>query len=207
MRLTIIGCSGSMSGPQSSASSYLVQADGVDADGALRTYSIVLDLGPGSMGQLLRHLDPAELDAIAISHCHADHMVDLVEETTGRTVHLWELPLDDARVYDMLCRADSVGVFQVESRAQMGTLPRLKPRRFFDLYAAYLLGEIAHVDSDYVFVNLSRPPVGGPMTYSNAYQLIERIGAAAGIDDLNPHMLRHTHATALAKSGWTSAET
>ena len=78
MRLTIIGCSGSMSGPQSSASSYLVQADGVDADGALRTYSIVLDLGPGSMGQLLRHLDPAQLDAIAISHCHADHMVDLV---------------------------------------------------------------------------------------------------------------------------------
>ena len=78
MRLTIIGCSGSMSGPQSSASSYLVQADGVDADGAVRTYSIVLDLGPGSMGQLLRHLDPAELDAIAISHCHADHMVDLV---------------------------------------------------------------------------------------------------------------------------------
>ena len=41
MRLTIIGCSGSMSGPQSSASSYLVQADGVDTDGALRTYSIV----------------------------------------------------------------------------------------------------------------------------------------------------------------------
>lgn len=80
------------------------------------------------------------------------------------------------------------------------------PRRFFDLYAAYLLGEIAHVDSDYVFVNLSRPPVGGPMTYSNAYQLIERIGAAAGIDDLNPHMLRHTHATALAKAGWTAAE-
>ena len=50
MRLTIIGCSGSMSGPQSSASSYLVQAEGVDADGAVRTYSIVLDLGPGSMG-------------------------------------------------------------------------------------------------------------------------------------------------------------
>ncbi|WP_066529759.1 error-prone DNA polymerase [Corynebacterium bouchesdurhonense] len=61
------------------------------------------------------------------------HMIDLVRDTTGREVRLWELPLDDARVYDMLCRADSVGVFQVESRAQMGTLPRLKPRRFFDL--------------------------------------------------------------------------
>ncbi|QHO91365.1 MBL fold metallo-hydrolase [Actinomyces sp. 432] len=74
MRLTIIGCTGSMSGPEAAASSYLVQADDVSG----RTWSVVLDLGPGSMGQLLRYLDPAELDAIVISHCHADHMVDLV---------------------------------------------------------------------------------------------------------------------------------
>jgi integrase/recombinase XerD len=79
-------------------------------------------------------------------------------------------------------------------------------RRFFDLYAAYLLGEIADVDSDYVFVNLSRPPVGGPLSYSNAYQLVDRIGTSAGIDDLHPHTLRHTHATALARAGWTAAE-
>lgn len=78
MRLTVIGCSGSMSGPRSSASSYLVQAQGVADGGGERTWSILLDLGPGSMGQLLRHLDPGELDAIVISHCHADHMVDLV---------------------------------------------------------------------------------------------------------------------------------
>ncbi|WP_103062229.1 MBL fold metallo-hydrolase [Actinomyces qiguomingii] len=74
MKLTIVGCTGSMSGPDAVASSYLVQADDV----AGRTWSVVLDLGPGAMGQLLRYLDPAELDAIAISHCHADHMVDLV---------------------------------------------------------------------------------------------------------------------------------
>lgn len=80
------------------------------------------------------------------------------------------------------------------------------PRRFFDLYAACLLGEMASVDSDYVFVNLSRPPHGRPMSYSNAYQLIERIGSTAGLDDLHPHVLRHTHATALAKAGWTAAE-
>ncbi|MEV4624158.1 error-prone DNA polymerase [Asanoa sp. NPDC049573] len=43
------------------------------------------------------------------------------------------MPLDDPEIYDMLCRADSVGVFQVESRAQMATLPRLKPRVFYDL--------------------------------------------------------------------------
>ena len=46
---------------------------------------------------------------------------------------LAKMPLDDPEVYDMLCRADSVGVFQVESRAQMATLPRLKPRKFYDL--------------------------------------------------------------------------
>lgn len=80
------------------------------------------------------------------------------------------------------------------------------PKRFFDLYAAYLLGEIAELDSDYVFVNLSRPPVGAPLSYSNAYQLVERIGTSAGIDELHPHMLRHTHATALARAGWTAAE-
>ena len=78
MKITVIGCTGSMSGPDSSASSYLVQARGMSAEGTERTYSVVLDLGPGSMGQMLRYIDPADLDALVISHCHADHMVDLV---------------------------------------------------------------------------------------------------------------------------------
>ncbi|WP_428673823.1 error-prone DNA polymerase [Reyranella sp.] len=44
-----------------------------------------------------------------------------------------DMPTDDEKVYEMLCKADSVGVFQVESRAQMSMLPRLKPRRYYDL--------------------------------------------------------------------------
>ncbi|SIQ41476.1 error-prone DNA polymerase [Micromonospora avicenniae] len=51
----------------------------------------------------------------------------------GMSLDLGDMTLDDPEVYDMLCRADSVGVFQVESRAQMATLPRLKPREFYDL--------------------------------------------------------------------------
>ncbi|MGW9630169.1 error-prone DNA polymerase [Agromyces sp. NPDC055520] len=58
---------------------------------------------------------------------------DLVRESTGEVWELSSLPKEEAAVYDMLCRADSIGVFQVESRAQMGTLPRLKPRNFYDL--------------------------------------------------------------------------
>lgn len=57
----------------------------------------------------------------------------LVRESTGEVWELASLPKEEAAVYDMLCRADSIGVFQVESRAQMGTLPRLQPRRFYDL--------------------------------------------------------------------------
>jgi error-prone DNA polymerase len=58
---------------------------------------------------------------------------DLIREATGERWELSTLPKEEKAVYDMLCRADSIGVFQVESRAQMGLLPRLQPRRFYDL--------------------------------------------------------------------------
>lgn len=61
------------------------------------------------------------------------HAIDQVRDHRGRTVNLWQLGLDDPDVYAMLARADAVGVFQVESRAQMSALPRLKPREFYDL--------------------------------------------------------------------------
>ena len=58
---------------------------------------------------------------------------DLVEAYHGVRWNLHSLPQEDPGVYDMLCEADTVGVFQVESRAQMATLPRLRPRQFYDL--------------------------------------------------------------------------
>ncbi|TAK70474.1 MAG: error-prone DNA polymerase [Actinomycetota bacterium] len=61
------------------------------------------------------------------------HTRDLVADYHGVAVELHSLPHHDPRVYDMLCQGDSVGVFQVESRAQMATLPRLRPRTFYDL--------------------------------------------------------------------------
>ena len=61
------------------------------------------------------------------------YMVELVGEHHGVDVHIDDLNLSDPAVYEMLSTADSVGVFQVESRAQMATLPRLKPKKFYDL--------------------------------------------------------------------------
>lgn len=53
--------------------------------------------------------------------------------TNGHELNLYNLPPEEKRVYDLLCAGESVGVFQVESRAQMNTLPRLQPREFYDL--------------------------------------------------------------------------
>lgn len=70
---------------------------------------------------------------------------------SGGEIDLAHLPPDDPAVYDMLCKADTVGVFQVESRAQMATLPRLKPRCFYDLVVEVaiirpgpIVGEMVH---------------------------------------------------------------
>ncbi|MBO9522865.1 MAG: error-prone DNA polymerase [Nocardioidaceae bacterium] len=62
-----------------------------------------------------------------------NHMMVMAAEDLGEHWTLQSLPKEEPGVYDMLCRADSVGVFQVESRAQIGTLPRLRPRCFYDL--------------------------------------------------------------------------
>lgn len=64
----------------------------------------------------------------AIQYCF-----DMIRASTGEDWELSTIPKEEKAVYDMLCRADAVGVFQVESRAQMGLLPRLQPREFYDL--------------------------------------------------------------------------
>lgn len=73
MRVHVIGCSGSFAGPDGAASSYLIEQE--DADG--RTWRVLMDLGSGAFGPLQKLLDPAELDAVIISHLHPDHYLDL----------------------------------------------------------------------------------------------------------------------------------
>ena len=72
MRLIVIGCSGSLAGPSSPSSSYLVQAE---ADGI--TWNVLLDLGSGALGPLQLQISPDDLDAVVLSHLHPDHCVDL----------------------------------------------------------------------------------------------------------------------------------
>jgi error-prone DNA polymerase len=75
-----------------------------------------------------------KFDLLGLGMLSALHyMIDLAREHKGIEVDLAKLDLSEPAVYEMLQRADSVGVFQVESRAQMATLPRLKPAKFYDL--------------------------------------------------------------------------
>jgi error-prone DNA polymerase len=78
---------------------------------------------------------------------------------------LSRMPLDDPEVYEMLCRADSVGVFQVESRAQMATLPRLKPAVFYDLVVEVALIRPGPIQGNSVHPYIRRANGREPVTY------------------------------------------
>ncbi|HSP79134.1 MAG TPA: error-prone DNA polymerase [Myxococcaceae bacterium] len=80
----------------------------------------------------------------------------LVKEHHGRELTLATIPAEDPRVYEMLCDADSIGVFQIESRAQMNMLPRLKPRCFYDLVVEIALIRPGPIVGDMVHPYLRR---------------------------------------------------
>ena len=82
MRLTVVGCSGSYPGPDSPASCYLVETE---SDG--RIWRILLDLGNGALGPLQRYVDPLVIDAVLVSHLHADHCIDLCAYYVLRRYH------------------------------------------------------------------------------------------------------------------------
>ncbi len=81
---------------------------------------------------------------------------DLIELHEGKALNLASVPREDGAVYDMLCRADSLGVFQVESRAQMNMLPRLKPRCFYDLVIEVAIVRPGPIQGDMVHPYLRR---------------------------------------------------
>jgi len=136
MRLTVVGCSGSYPGPDSPASCYLLEAD---HEG--RTWRVVLELGNGALGALHRYADPLTVDAVLVSHLHADHCLDLCgyyvmrkyhpdgpqpripvygpAGTANRMARAYDLPSDpgmneefDFRTYDGSFR---IGPFEIEA--------------------------------------------------------------------------------------------
>lgn len=98
----------------------------------------------------------------ALQHCF-----DLIASSTGERWELATLPKEEAAVFDMLCRADSIGVFQVESRAQMGLLPRLQPRSFYDLVVQIALVRPGPIQGGAVHPFVRRKLGHEPVTYAH----------------------------------------
>ena len=89
----------------------------------------------------------------------------LIEAHHGRALELATVPTEDRAVYDMLCRGDSLGTFQVESRAQMNMLPRLKPRTFYDLVIQVAIVRPGPIQGDMVHPYLRRRSGDEQVTY------------------------------------------
>lgn len=93
---------------------------------------------------------------------------------------LHSLPQEDPEVYDLLCAADTVGVFQVESRAQMATLPRLRPRRFYDIVIEVALIRPGPIQGGSVHPYINRARGREPVTY--LHPLLEKsLGKTLGV--------------------------
>ncbi len=121
-----------------------------------------------------------KFDLLGLGMLSALHYaVDLIREHRGYEVDLATIPQEDD-VYAMLCRADTIGVFQIESRAQMATLPRLKPRRFYDLVVEVALIRPGPIQGGSVHPYIRRRNGQEPVTY--LHPLLENsLGKTLGV--------------------------
>ena len=142
-----------------------------------------------------------KFDLLGLGMLSALHYaVDLVDLAHSERIDLAALPQDPA-VYDMLCEADSVGVFQVESRAQMATLPRLRPRCFYDLVVEVALIRPGPIQGGSVHPYIRRRNGTEPVTY--LHPLLERsLAKTLGVPLFQEQLMQ----MAIDAAGFTPAE-
>ena len=142
-----------------------------------------------------------KFDLLGLGMLSALHYaVDLVRDHRGYEIDLATIPQEDD-VYAMLCRADTVGVFQIESRAQMATLPRLKPRRFYDLVVEVALIRPGPIQGGSVHPYIRRRNGQEPITY--LHPLLENaLGKTLGVPLFQEQLMQ----MAIDVAGFTPAE-
>ena len=142
-----------------------------------------------------------KFDLLGLGMLSALHYaVDLVRDHRGYEIDLATIPQED-EVYAMLCRADTVGVFQIESRAQMATLPRLKPRRFYDLVVEVALIRPGPIQGGSVHPYIRRRNGQEPITY--LHPLLENaLGKTLGVPLFQEQLMQ----MAIDVAGFTPAE-
>jgi error-prone DNA polymerase len=142
-----------------------------------------------------------KFDLLGLGMLSALHnAIDFISEHRGYDLDLASLPQED-EVYAMLCRADTVGVFQVESRAQMSTLPRLRPRRFYDLVVEIALIRPGPIQGGSVHPYIKRRNGKEPVTY--LHPLLENsLGKTLGVPLFQEQLMQ----MAIDVAGFTPSE-
>ncbi len=126
---------------------------------------------------------------------------DLIEAHHGKRFTLATVPAEEEAVYDMLCLGDSVGVFQVESRAQMTMLPRLRPRDFYDLVIEVAIVRPGPIQGDMVHPYLRRRAGEEPVEFPS--EALERVlGKTLGV----PLFQEQAMQIAIVAAGFTPSE-
>lgn len=126
---------------------------------------------------------------------------DLLENHYNRPLELATVPAEDPAVYDMLCNADSLGVFQVESRAQMAFLPRMKPRNFYDLVIEVAIVRPGPIQGDMVHPYIRRRNKEEEVVYPSQ-ELENVLGKTLGV----PLFQEQAMQIAIVAAGFTPGE-
>jgi error-prone DNA polymerase len=143
-----------------------------------------------------------KFDLLGLGMLSALHYaIDLVAEHKGIDVDLAKLDLSEAAVYEMLQKADSVGVFQVESRAQMATLPRLRPRIFYDLVVEVALIRPGPIQGGSVHPYIRRRNGLDPVTYDHP-SMVAALRKTLGVPLFQEQLMQ----LAVDCAGFTAAE-
>ncbi len=130
-----------------------------------------------------------------------EEMIPAIREHQGRQIDLAQLPPDDPKTYAMIRRADTVGVFQIESRAQMATLPRMKPRNFYDLVVEIAIIRPGPIVGQMVHPYLNRRAGREPVTYPHP-ALEPILKRTLGVPIFQEQLLR----LAMVASGFSGGE-
>lgn len=126
---------------------------------------------------------------------------DKAKEHYGLDLTLANIPQDDPAVYEMICHADTIGVFQIESRAQQSMLPRLKPRCFYDLVIEVAIVRPGPIQGDMVHPYLRRRNGEEPVSYPSK-ELEDILGRTLGV----PLFQEQAMKIAIVAAGFTPAE-
>jgi error-prone DNA polymerase len=126
---------------------------------------------------------------------------DIAKENYGLGLTLANIPQDDPAVYEMICHADTIGVFQIESRAQQSMLPRLKPRTFYDLVIEVAIVRPGPIQGDMVHPYLRRRNGEEPVEYPSK-KLEDILGRTLGV----PLFQEQAMKIAIVAAGFTPTE-